>query len=109
MGLFHYTAALSEVVGSGYPSLHCHTIVIGCNHRSLIMLSIGVTFHHTRVGGPHPFVIPWVPRLPEIVHNLTKNPEDRGYRPSMLWGQWQLRSISTISNATSDDSGDRRG
>ena len=28
---------------------------------------------------------------------MTEDPEDRGYRPTKLWGQWQLQSVS-ISN-----------
>ena len=28
---------------------------------------------------------------------MTEDPEDRGYRPAGLWGQWQGQSIS-ISN-----------
>ena len=28
---------------------------------------------------------------------MTEDPEDRGYRPTRLWGQWQLQCIS-ISN-----------
>ena len=44
-----------------------------------------------------PRSIPWVPGLPEVAHSLTEDPEDRGYRPTRLWGQWQLQSVS-ISN-----------
>ena len=44
-----------------------------------------------------PCSIPWVPGLPEVAHSMTEDPEDRGYRPTMLWGQWQLLSFS-ISN-----------
>ena len=62
------------------------------------MLSTGVTGQRHRVGGSHPAAVPWVPRLLAIVHGLTEDPEDRGYRPSRFWGQWQLRSISSISN-----------
>ena len=28
---------------------------------------------------------------------MTEDPEDQGYRPTRLWGQWQLQSVS-ISN-----------
>ena len=45
-----------------------------------------------------PCSIPWVPGLPEVAHSMTEDPEDRGYRPTMLWGQWQLQSVS-ISNS----------
>ena len=44
-----------------------------------------------------PRSIPWVPGLPEVAHSMTEDPEDRGYRPTRLWGQWQLQSVS-ISN-----------
>ena len=44
-----------------------------------------------------PCSIPWVPGLPEVAHSLTEDPEDRGHRPTRLWGQWQLQSVS-ISN-----------
>ena len=44
-----------------------------------------------------PCSIPWVPGLPEVAHSMTEDPENRGYRPARLWGQWQLQSIS-ISN-----------
>ena len=44
-----------------------------------------------------PRSIPWVPGLPEVAHSMTEDPEDRGYRATRLWGQWQLRSVS-ISN-----------
>ena len=44
-----------------------------------------------------PCSIPWVLGLPEVAHSLTEDPEDRGYRPTRLWGQWQLQSVS-ISN-----------
>ena len=44
-----------------------------------------------------PRSIPWVPGLPEVAHSMTEDPEDRGYRPTRLWGQWQLHSVS-ISN-----------
>ena len=41
--------------------------------------------------------IPWVRGLPEVAHSMTEDQEDRGYRPTRLWGQWQLQSVS-ISN-----------
>ena len=44
-----------------------------------------------------PRSIPWVPGLPEVAHSMTEDPEDRGYRATRLWGQWQLQSVS-ISN-----------
>ena len=44
-----------------------------------------------------PRSIPWVPGLPEVAHSMTEDPEDRGYRSTRLWGQWQLQSVS-ISN-----------
>ena len=44
-----------------------------------------------------PCSIPWVPELPEVAHSLTEDPEDRGYRPTRLSGQWQLQSVG-ISN-----------
>ena len=44
-----------------------------------------------------PRSIPWVLGLPEVAHSMTEDPEDRGYRPTRLWGQWQLHSVS-ISN-----------
>ena len=44
-----------------------------------------------------PRSIPWVPGLPEVAHSMTEDPEDRGYRATRLWGQWQLLSVS-ISN-----------
>ena len=44
-----------------------------------------------------PCSIPWVSELPEVAHSMTEDPEDRGYRPTRLWGQWQLQSVS-ISN-----------
>ena len=44
-----------------------------------------------------PCSIPWVPGLPEVAHSMTEDPEDRGYRPTRLWGEWQLQSFS-ISN-----------
>ena len=44
-----------------------------------------------------PRSIAWVPGLPEVAHIMTEDPEDRGYRPTRLWGQWQLQSVS-ISN-----------
>ena len=49
-----------------------------------------------------PRSIPRVPGLLEVAHSLTEDPEDRGYQPTRLWGQWQLQSVS-ISN------GDKRG
>ena len=45
-----------------------------------------------------PCSILWVPGLPEVSHNMTEDPEDRGYRPARLWGEWQLQSVS-ISNS----------
>ena len=48
-----------------------------------------------------PRSILWVPGLAEVAHSMTEDPEDRGYRSTRLWGQWQLQSVS-ISN------GDRR-
>ena len=59
------------------------------SHRSVVMPSIGVTGHRNRVGGSHPAAVPWVPGLPEIVHSLTEDPEDWGYRPSRLRPQQQ--------------------
>ena len=44
-----------------------------------------------------PRSIPWVPGLPEVAHSMTEDPEGRGYRPTRLWGQWHLQSVS-ISN-----------
>ena len=44
-----------------------------------------------------PRSIPWVPGLPEVADSMTGDPGDRGYRPTMLWGQWQLQNVS-ISN-----------
>ena len=44
-----------------------------------------------------PCSIPWVSGLPEVAHSTTEDPEDRGYQPAKLWGQWQLHSFS-ISN-----------
>ena len=44
-----------------------------------------------------PRSIPWVPGLPEVAHSMTEDPEDRGYRSTRLWGQWQLHCVS-ISN-----------
>ena len=44
-----------------------------------------------------PWSIPWVPGLPEVAHSMTEDSEDRGYRPTRLWGQRQLVSI-IISN-----------
>ena len=44
-----------------------------------------------------PCSIPWVPRLPEVAHIMAEDPEDRGYRRTRLWRQWQLQSIG-ISN-----------
>ena len=38
-----------------------------------------------------PCLILWVPGLPEVAHSLPEDPEDRGYRPTKLWGQWQLQ------------------
>ena len=32
-----------------------------------------------------------------MAHSMREDPEDRGYRPTGLWGQWQLQSVS-ISN-----------
>ena len=32
-----------------------------------------------------------------VAHSMTEDPEDRGYRPTRLWGHWQLQSFS-ISN-----------
>ena len=55
-------------------------------HRSFVMLSTGATGYRDQVGGP-PDTVPWVPGLPEIVHSFTEDVEDRGYRPSRLWGQ----------------------
>ena len=44
-----------------------------------------------------PRSISWVPGLLELAHSMTEDPEDRGYRLTRLWGQWQLQSVS-ISN-----------
>ena len=44
-----------------------------------------------------PRSIPCAPGLPEVAHSMTEDPEDRGYRPTRLWGQWQLHGVS-ISN-----------
>ena len=43
-------------------------------------------------------MMPWVPGLPEVAHSLTEDPQDWGYQPSRLWGEWQLRSISSVGN-----------
>ena len=55
-----------------------------------------------------PRSIPWVPGLPEVAHSMTEDPEDRGYRPTRLWGQWQLQPLAL---ATATDAGPfvRRG
>ena len=44
-----------------------------------------------------PCSILWVPGLPGVAHSMTEDPEDWGYRPTRLWGQWQLQIVS-ISN-----------
>ena len=44
-----------------------------------------------------PCSISWVQGLLEVAHSMTEDPKDRGYRPTRLWGQWQLQSVS-ISN-----------
>ena len=49
-----------------------------------------------------PCSIPWVPRLPEVARSLTHDPEDRGYRPTGLWGQWQMQALAL---ATATDAG----
>ena len=70
----------------------------------------GVTGHRNGVGCSHPAAVLWVPGLPEIVHSLTEDLEVWGYRPSGLWGQWQLQSVGSIS--TGDErrpSSPRRG
>ena len=55
-----------------------------------------------------PRSIPWVPGLPEVAHSMTEDPEDRGYRSTRLWGQWQLHRLAL---ATATDAGPfvRRG
>ena len=66
-------------------------MVIVIEHLSCCLLVLLATATH------HPAAVPWVPGLPEIVHRLTKDLEDRGYRMSRLGGQWQLRCVSSIS------------
>ena len=41
--------------------------------------------------------IPYVPKLPEVAHSMTEDPDLQGYRPARLLGQWELQSV-TISN-----------
>ena len=62
------------------------------------MPSTGVTRHHARAGGLHPCVMLWVSRLREAAYGLTEDPKNWGYRPSGLWGQWQLQSVSSIGD-----------
>ena len=52
-----------------------------------------------------PCSIPWVPRLPEVAHNMTEDREERGYRPTRLRGRRAL----ALATATSAGPSDRRG
>ena len=71
-------------------------------HWTIVMVIVVITYHAvywsyraSRTGRWFlPCWIPWVPGLPKVAHSLT---EDRECRPTRIWGQWQLQSIS-ISN-----------
>ena len=76
-------------------SLYMHTHIPSHNHshnhvscRLLVLPGIS----HRQVVPP--CLIPWVPWLPKVAHSL----KDWGYRPTKLWGQWHLQSISSISD-----------
>ena len=68
----------------------------------MVIVKIITTYHavywRCRASGTDgwflPCSTPWVPRLPEVAHSMTEDPEDQGYRPTRLWGQRQLQSVS---------------
>ena len=82
-------------------SAYIHTYI----HTYIVIVIVITTYHavYWSYRASHtdrwflPYSIPWAIGLPEVAHIMTEDPKDRGYRPSRVWGQWQLQSVS-ISN-----------